>query len=206
MGTEAGIQGRAVLARLGIAFFLVLAVISGLLAISAARQSRMDTLVEVSTEEPGFGDRWNPDWHLNRAQQLAGQGDIVGSEAALQRAIELRPRWPTAWVLLAVSRLDRGDMSGLDLADTALTLGPNDSHLFVSLWPRWLIHWRQLSEVQKQQVLILGDRLIGRFPDWTIEVADRYGQLNQICDRLESRSRAELACLKAGWIAAPPGQ
>jgi tetratricopeptide (TPR) repeat protein len=206
MRTEAVIQRRAVLAGLGIIFLLLLAVISGLLAISAARQSRMATLVEASAEEPGFGDRWNPDWHLKRGQLLARQGDIDGSEAALQRAIELRPRWPTAWVLLAISRLDRGDLTGLELADTALTLGPNDSHLFVSLWPRWLFHWRQLSEAQKQQVLILGDRLIGRFPDWTIEVADRYGQLNQICDRLESRSRAELACLKAGWTAAPPGQ
>lgn len=179
-----------------LALALVFALTAGVcvtLAVSAARQGTGMTF------DPGLLHRWDPDQQLNMGLAMAAELRLQEAREAFERSISLRPRWPAPYVALASLELGLGDLSGLETADKALQLAPNDGHLFVALWPRWLAHWRDLGADRRERILALADRQAGRYPDWTVRRAAQFGQIYTVCDRLALRSQAERACTRWGW-------
>jgi WD40 repeat protein len=121
---------------------------------------------------PGWGLAAKPEaddlagW-LRRSRALAGQGDVVGAEAAYTRARDIKGGDPSPWIEHAVSLWRRGDArSGQDALARALRSLPEDTGRWIDLG-RLLARsgWTKESETALAKARQLAERRLSLAPD-----------------------------------------
>ncbi len=149
------------------------------------------------------------DWHYlsgqlaqKRAETGPQQDQLSLLNTALahyRRATELRPLWPDNWAAIVEVKLllSEDDAEFHTALHRTLQYGPNESRLFMALFPMLRLHWFWLNESEKTSILAFTSRAAWREPAWVVNIAARYDYLTELCDHIGPNKLARQHCDRA---------